>query len=428
MDVKPDSLLTSNSLKEHPDKFLAEGKVFTLQSNEASLLSGLLFGKNTDEVNTESLYEARPADEKLSGNVSHMRKFFEALKNSASSQVRVAHYGDSEIEGDLITADLRQNLQEQFGGKGAGFLSITSQDIAFRTSTKHSFSNNWNTISVFSGNPNKIPIGLDGSVSTPKGSSWALYETTGRFKNLRSFSQARVFYTNAKASASVKYSFDGKKETSAPLKSGSAVNELLLNVQGDAKSFKLTAADGSSNFFGVSLESGNGVYIDNFPLRGNTGVSIRDFSPQILKDFNKLLNYKLIILSFGLNIASTNITDFTWYEKEMIKVINLLKSSFPEASILVVSVGDKGIKRGSGFATDPNIPKLVMAQRNIAAKSGVAFWNLYQAMGGENSIAKWVNAKPPLAFKDYTHVNLQGAEKIAEMLTQALLDEYKKFN
>jgi hypothetical protein len=411
MDVKPDSLLGLNIYEN--DDFNRE-----FIHSEASLINPGMFLSNA--------VPGLPAEEKLSGNVANMKLFFDALKNAGKGQVRIAHFGDSEIEGDLISADLRQAFQEQFGGNGAGFLSITSQDIAFRTSVKHTFSAGWNTSSVFSTNQKNVPNGINGSVSTPGSNSWVQYETAGRYKNLRTFNKVRIFYSNAKSSSSISYSFNNRKESKAGLKSGSSVNELVLTADVDAKSFKFTAPEGSANFYGVSLENGNGVYLDNFPLRGNTGVSLRDFSPQMLKDFNKLLNYKLIILSFGLNIISSNINDFTWYEKEMIKAVNLLKSSFPQASILIVGVGDKGIKKGSSFVTDPNVSRLVKVQKNIAAKSGVAFWNLFDAMGGENSMTQWVNAKPPLAMKDFTHVNLQGAEKIADMLSKAILDEYRK--
>ncbi|PKL81788.1 MAG: hypothetical protein CVV24_13420, partial [Ignavibacteriae bacterium HGW-Ignavibacteriae-3] len=79
----------------------------------------------------------------VTGNVKQLSYFFDALKNSKSKTVRIAHYGDSAIEGDLITADLRESFQSKFGGNGVGWLGITSQDITFRQTTKHSFSDNW---------------------------------------------------------------------------------------------------------------------------------------------------------------------------------------------------------------------------------------------------------------------------------------------
>jgi len=77
------------------------------------------------------------------GNTKQLSYFFDALKESKTKPVRIAHYGDSAIEGDLITADIREELQKRFGGNGVGWLGIVSQDIMFRTTTKHSFSDNW---------------------------------------------------------------------------------------------------------------------------------------------------------------------------------------------------------------------------------------------------------------------------------------------
>jgi len=46
-------------------------------------------------------------------------------------------------------------------------------------------------------------------------------------------------------------------------------------------------------------------------------------------------------------------------------------------------------------------------------------------MGGENSMADWVNANPPLAYSDYIHFNSLGTKKEAEMLFETILDAKK---
>jgi lysophospholipase L1-like esterase len=48
-------------------------------------------------------------------------------------------------------------------------------------------------------------------------------------------------------------------------------------------------------------------------------------------------------------------------------------------------------------------------------------------MGGENSMVKWVNQKPPLANKDYIHFNHRGAEVIGDYMFQAIKNEYRKY-
>ena len=58
-----------------------------------------------------------------------MKPFYEALGGMASlgRPVRIAVLGDSYIEGDIITADLRNLLQDRYGGCGVGFVPMASE-------------------------------------------------------------------------------------------------------------------------------------------------------------------------------------------------------------------------------------------------------------------------------------------------------------
>jgi len=362
----------------------------------------------------------------ITGNVKQLSYFYDALKNAKSKTVRVAHYGDSAIEGDYITADIREVLQNKFGGNGAGWLGITSQDNTFRQTTKHTFSqDNWETAALYKSNPKNIPLGISGEAFTPKGNAWVQYETTSFKRTLKDFSIVKLYYSNAKSSQ-IYYSFDGGAKQSVALKLGSSVQELILKPSSRAKSIKIEfpLAD-QATFYGVSLENEPGVYTDNLPLRGNTGVDLGTLQPNMLKDFGKYLDYKLIILEFGLNIAGSRQTNYDWYEKEMVKVINNLKAAFPKTSFLMISVQDKSMKKGSNFVTDPAILKLIESQKNIARETDIAYWSLFDAMGGENSMHSWVNANPPLASADHIHFNPTGAQKVGNMVAEALLEKYK---
>jgi len=400
--------------------------------NEASIdltnifSSAVSFFESTpykSDVSSSSLTQGRKTS--ITGNVKQLSYFYDALKNARTKTVRVAHFGDSAIEGDLITSDIREALQNKFGGNGVGWLGITSQDITFRQTTKHSFSDNWESAALYSSNPKGLPLGISGEAFVPKGSAWVQYETTRFKRSLKDFGLVRLYYANAKNST-INYSFDGGAKQTAALKTGSALQELVLKPASRAKSIHIefTMAD-QAYFYGVSLENGTGVYVDNLPLRGNTGVDLGSLQASILKEFSKFLDYKLIILEFGLNIAGSRNTDYSRYEKEMVKVINHLKATFPKTSFLMISVHDKSMKKGSSFVTDPTILRLLETQKNIAKLADVAFWSLFDAMGGENSMPTWVNANPPLAFKDFIHFNDQGAKKVADLLTDALLEQYK---
>jgi lysophospholipase L1-like esterase len=163
--------------------------------------------------------------------------------------------------------------------------------------------------------------------------------------------------------------------------------------------------------------------MDNLPIRGNTGVALADLPLGLLKEFNAKLNYKLIIINFGVNIVSPEHSTYVWYEQRMGKVISYLKEAFPQASILVISIGDKAIKKGTRYITDPGIPALLKTQQTIAEKNGTAFWNLFETMGGENSIVNWEEANPQLSEKDYCHLTPAGGKLVADLLFEALLKE-----
>ena len=434
IDIKPDSLLTQNYENQ------LDESSNNIKINEPFLSSvSLSLVKRVGEKisNESSKREIRGGnrgvstkDIPLTGNISQMKYFFQSLKNAKNSKIRIAHFGDSEIEGDLITADLRNNLQSKFGGEGVGFLSITSQDINFRTTTKQTFSDNWKTTNVLSGsigtgNPDNLPMGINGFMATPKRNSWVRYETTRRYPTISSFNTVRVFYTDAKSST-IKYSFNDGADQTAQLSPGKDVKELTLDYSFGAKSFKLTTTSANqADFYGVSLEDGNGVYVDNFPWRGNTGLAFRDLNENALKDFDQLFNYKLIIINFGGNQVSSGDTDYEWFEKQMIKIINNLKSVFPNTSFVLVGVGDKSKKVGTRLVTDPLVLKLIETQKRVAESTGIAFWNLFEAMGGKNSMVDWADANPPLAIKDYTHITLQGAKVIADLFYKALIAGYK---
>lgn len=420
IDIKsaPAEQPSINNLYAHPRLNLAS----------LNFLSNFFEGEK-DNLPSPAMVEFQGKKTPITGDLKQLNYFFEAVKLAKQKSIRVAHFGDSAIEGDLVTADIREILQTKMGGNGAGWLGIVSQDISFRSTTKHSFSQgNWESASLYTSNPKGLPLGISGEANIPKGNNaWVQYETTPLRRYLRDFGVVKLYYTNAKAS-SISYSFDGSAPQTAVLTPGGGLQELVLKPKGKARSIKITfPVVDQALVFGVSLENEPGVYVDNFPLRGNSGVDLLNLNPALLKDFAKYMDYKLIVLEFGLNIAG-NKADYSWYEREMIKVVNNFKTVFPKASIILVSIHDKSTKKGADFVTDPTILRLLDSQKNIARTTNIAFWSLFDAMGGSNSMPNWVNAVPPLAFKDYIHFNDQGAKKVSQLFTDALLDEYSKAN
>jgi hypothetical protein len=361
--------------------------------------------------------------------------FFESLNATkrTKNKTRIAYFGDSMIEGDLISQDLRSCMQDTFGGIGVGFVPITSIVAGFRSTIIHSFGN-WETYHLLKNPPANHVLGISGygfvtntvnpddTLSTAA-ASWVKYVAVNQ-KHLNKFHEIKLLY--GKSSDDNFVLINGYKHA---LKGTNPVNELSINASTGAQSLKATFyCKTPVDIFGFSMESDSGVFVDNFSFRGNSGMPNTKVSQSIYSGTNRHFDYDLIILEYGLNAVSPKVKDYSWYEKGMDNVIKHLQASFPNTSILLVSVGDKSYRQNGVYETDPSVPLLVETQKRLAKNNKIAFWSLYDAMGGYGSMVKWVQGDTVLANKDYTHFNFRGAHKAGKMLYTKLMDEYKAYN
>jgi hypothetical protein len=88
---------------------------------------------------------------------------------------------------------------------------------------------------------------------------------------------------------------------------------------------------------------------------------------------------------------------------------------------------DHGVRAEGGIRTRSIVPRLVASQRKVALEQGCAFFDTFHAMGGMNSIARWLKARPQLAAPDFSHPTLAGQGVIATLLYRALMHEYAAY-
>jgi lysophospholipase L1-like esterase len=190
--------------------------------------------------------------------------------------------------------------------------------------------------------------------------------------------------------------------------------------------FSFPSGEGTK-LYGASFEDAKGVIVDNFGMKSNSGIALSKISAQNWSEFNQLRDYKLIVLQFGLNVLGPKTTQLDWYVKSMVELIGRIKQSCPKASILILGMPDRSVKKDGEYQTMSSIPLMIEAQREIAKKCGVAFWDLFSGMGGENSMISFVNNKPALANKDYTHLTFAGGEKLASIFTKTFLHHFSNY-
>jgi len=359
--------------------------------------------------------------------ISFYEKLYQLEKNP-QAKVRIAYYGDSMTDGDLIVQDVRANYQERFGGSGVGFVSITSESAASRGSVKSSYSKNWKTQSYLNVKKPLSPFGVNGHVffaNDKANATWVQYEA-GKNKNSTSLDNATLFYGRGTKKGNVNFII-GKDTLRKTLNPNSLVNTLKVS-SGSLKAFKANFVHADSiPIYGFNFDNGSGVHVDNFSQRGNSGLPISMFNTSVMQAFNNNLKYDLVVLHYGTNVLNYGTKNYSWYQRGMTKTINKIKESFPGVSILIISTADKSTKYDLEMKTDSAVVPLMKAQKTYALESESGFVNLYTLMGGDGSMVKWADESPARANKDYTHFNQRGAKAIGKLIYDQLDKGYEQY-
>ncbi|KAA9346176.1 GDSL-type esterase/lipase family protein [Adhaeribacter soli] len=395
------------------------------------------------------------------GNDTLLYTFFRHLQGIPESKelVRAVHYGDSQIEGDRITASLRNKFQNRFGGSGVGLVPLQDA-LGNRTSLQIKSDEAWKRIRAYGPDyRKKAPhnYGIMGSyfnfsftyahqvagdstaadslarqpkfITKKRPHVWVEFaKAPGAYPRDSRFENIKLLYKNPEAPVALKLqSPDTTVTIQLPVTTEPTVFQ--QPIPGNFKKLKLVfEGTKSPEIYGAALDANAGVVIDNMPFRGSSGTEFVRMNKALLQSQFQALNVKFIILQYGVNVVPHVINDYSFYEKQFYAQLKLLREVAPEASILVVGVSDMSRKEGEVYTTYPNVEMIRDAQRKAAFKAGCAFWDLYAAMGGKDSMPSWVFAKPPLANKDFTHFTPKGAQLVSEMLFKSLMYEYEKFS
>ncbi len=388
----------------------------------------------TDSLSGESLDGIPFSDEPASTfrGLVYLQAFYEKLYQLESEQkgkVRIAYYGDSMTDGDMIVQDLRRSFQNKYGGDGVGFVAVTSESAGSRSSVSHQFSPNWKVQSYLNVKKPIRPFGINGHVFFAKdtvNSTWVRYKSSA-IAHLDYLNKPTLFYGRSNNTKAQLRMIVGKDTVYKRLNPINELNTLTLS-EGNLKGFKADFIQADSiPIYGVNFDDQKGVHIDNFSNRGNSGLPLTTFKPSIMNQFQQKLGYQLIILHYGTNVLNYGSYNYSWYERQMSRVVDNLRNCFPGVSILVISTADKATKYDLTMQTDSAVVPLVNAQRKYAISNQAGFVNLYQLMGGDGSMVKWVDEIPAKANKDYTHFNHRGAREVSNLIFKQIEEGYETY-
>ncbi|MFO7843772.1 MAG: hypothetical protein R6V16_08175 [Bacteroidales bacterium] len=361
------------------------------------------------------------------------------LKNTGEL-IRVLHYGDSQIEGDRITSYIRNELQQQFGGSGVGLFPpvlIKGTNI----SLQHQLSGSWQRYTIKSienGNIYHKRLGAlmsFGRFAPVYARSKDLYageiilkKSSITYLRTREFKRCRVFYGYNEKPFIAELKYKDQTLDAELIPPSHQLQTLSWDIDGSLNEITLSfRGEDSPDIYAVAIDDHQGVAVDNIPLRGSSGTDFTRTDMAFFRSMYQKLNAKLIIMQFGVNLVPHIIDDYSYYENQFYKQLKTLKELRPDLSIIVIGVSDMSRNVLGRYESYPNIEKIREAQKNAAFKAGCAFWDMYEAMGGKNSMPAWVNANPPLAKTDFTHFTWKGSVVVSKMFYDAFINDYYEY-
>lgn len=350
---------------------------------------------------------------------SALRRLRAALREGRSRSVRIAFVGDSFIEGDILVAPFRQALQQRYGGKGVGYVPLTSPVARFRQSIQQRFEGAWRQTLASKSNSRTL-FTLSETFATATASASTSYKLTNA-------DRVTLHYVSDTIPVAITYGINGGERQHVELPASHGALAEYTFPHGAVKQFELATGGGDgTRFYGVCFDGMTGISVDNYSLRGSSGTKLTAVSSALTSQLSRFRPYDLIILSYGLNVLSPkdNNDSYEWYYDAMAKSIEHIQQLYPHATILLMSLSDRATLHEGEIHPLNGVARVLRIQHRLAQRYGLLFWNTHEAMASLGGIKGFVDKG--WAAKDYTHISMAGGTQLAKLLTADLIGDESK--
>ena len=354
------------------------------------------------------------------------------LKKGQIPRVTVLHIGDSHIQPDSLSGEVRHGLQALFGNGGRGLcfpyrLARTNGPADYRITSNVT----WEARrSVQTDNP--LPVGLSGFTLRSRNRD-ALLDMRlspgicGDPQN-DGFDTIIVFHDGKTDAYGITVSREtgdgpaGEAEADTSVEGQSRFTFPSPRCQATLTAVKTGPDQTYSQIYGISLErSASGL------LYHSAGVNGADFdhftSSEYFSHHLDLLKPDLVIVSLGTNTAfGKNFTE----EDVRIKIQGLfrsIRSTCPDAVILFTTPPDA--LSPSKKRIRSNLATVRALLTTFCRSTALPYWDLYAVMGGSGSAMTWRRAG--LIQSDMVHFTRPGYELQGKLFATALVNGYRSY-
>lgn len=347
------------------------------------------------------------------------------FQNANNRKVKVLHIGDSHVQADIFTYEIRNRLHKVLGYGGRG---IVFPYAAARTHSAHdystSFHGTWESAKNVQFKP-KLDLGFSGvTVRTyDKKASFTIkfFPNEHHHKN----KVLKIYRKYDEKSYDLKIylgPFEKPVYVNTRQDSSKPYIQVVLPSVPNEITFYIYASDVNQKFFecyGISFETeeNKGLIYHSVGINGAGLFSI--LRQNVMDEQIAEMQPDVILIDLGGNDYYSGM-NVPVYEETLRSLVSRFQAISPNTTIVISCSHD--LYRGG-----LSIPECAKAQRiakQIAWEEGCVFFDYYNTFGGRYAMLKWY--KNNLAQMDRVHLNYPGYLLRGELYANAFLNTFYK--
>lgn len=350
----------------------------------------------------------------------------DTLVTYGKGNVNILHIGGSHVQAGMLSNRMRENmftLADGIKGQRGFIFPFRMAHTNNPNNYKATFTGTWEGCRNAKKN-NHCPWGLSGITATTydTATTCKLYAVDNTHTTYK-FDQVKIYFLADKESYHLK--LDSTMQVDhITTDSIAGVRTFHLADTYDTLRFETIKTDTVQSFFVLQ-----GIKLENSQVQGLTYTSIgvngasvpsylrcQYFEPQLATNVPDL-----VIFGIGINDSYVPKSHFKQeeYEENYRQLMTMFRNVNPNVQFLFMTNNDSYYKRKY---PNQNIFAVQKAMQNLAKEYNGAYWDLFEIMGGLNSIKLWQNAG--LAQKDKVHFTRKGYFLNADLLFVAFRQAY----
>lgn len=345
------------------------------------------------------------------------------LFTTGEGRINIVHIGGSHIQAGIFSGQMRSRFQQMNGDMNAGWGFMFPYRIS-RTNSPFGYyirySGNWRGMrNVESKKSGTLGVGgISATTNSPKAELTILLEDENVLDY--SFNKFRIYYQNKQQNYTV--SVDSaclrsvsKTDDYIDFELNKAVDSLTISID------KKPGKPGEFTLFGITTESApNGIMYHSIGVNGAhvpAYLRCQLFEQQLAE-----LQPDMVILGIGINDAYGRRFSQSRFENHYAQLIAEIRRAAPHAAIVFTTNNDSYLYRRY---VNKNGEKVRESMFRMAEKYNAGVWDMFEVMGGLNSIVVW--QRNNLAQSDKIHFTREGYLTVADLFVTAIMQDFEHY-